>query len=828
MNLKIQVTRIIKSFLVMVVTLALIQGVLLFSNITITSEKARQVLVEQITILTKRDTYIEGHVRISVSLFPEVIVDRIHIKNVDDFDSEDFVSIAKARVKLSLIPLLTGRLVLDEIEAEDILVNLIVNKDGSNNWSLQHYRQQQSESTETRKESPGWFSERKRPSIGVFSLSDISIVLRDEKDEKTIEYKLSSLLVDLENITSPKAEISGSIQGYPYHASFVSDSMDDLGSGLVWNVRGKGRIANSKSEIHAVIQLTKQALEGNIDLNIFDVNLGLLLEHSGLIKLEGAASRELNIHVKLKGNDVTDALTNAVLDLDLQDGYFKWHARLKDETRVLKFSKARLQTAWEKPVKLQLDGKLFDEQIKLDFKTSRLSEFFDEMTELDVDLTADIAESNIILAGTVELPVTKERFQLDVIFKGKELEKLNKILNSELPPFNNYSLTGKITSNESGYIVRADDATIGDTHFNAVIVIDTNAFKPFWTVNLNSQKLQIKDFEFLDLEVEEMKASTIKESLKRTNVVTGKQPGWRLKKIVDNPRMHLDLSLNVEQVMAGDSALGSSILKLKMLDDTLMLENAELNIPGGKLKSSASFRIKDERVTGHLKLYIDKFEYGAVARYFVPGSPEGGVLSTRIDMQLDGPDFMHLFDDASGKLDVALWPRNTKSKIFDLWATNLFLIILPEIRKKESRMNCMVALMDIDEGIMKEDFFGIDTTRVWMTGNINVDFKQEYVKLSLYPRSKTAKLFAVQAPIRAEGGFDDIGLITSPVDLTAAYVSFITSPLHVPARRIFENKVPEDASEACERFFDREYVKQLKVKLEAEEQKEIDEWLDSD
>lgn len=140
----------------------------------------------------------------------------------------------------------------------------------------------------------------------------------------------------------------------------------------------------------------------------------------------------------------------------------------------------------------------------------------------------------------------------------------------------------------------------------------------------------------------------------------------------------------------------------------------------------------------------------------------------------------------------------------------------------------MVALMDIDEGIMKEDFFGIDTTRVWMTGNINVDFKQEYVKLSLYPRSKTAKLFAVQAPIRAEGGFDDIGLITSPVDLTAAYVSFITSPLHVPARRIFENKVPEDASEACERFFDREYVKQLKVKLEAEEQKEIDEWLDSD
>jgi hypothetical protein len=140
----------------------------------------------------------------------------------------------------------------------------------------------------------------------------------------------------------------------------------------------------------------------------------------------------------------------------------------------------------------------------------------------------------------------------------------------------------------------------------------------------------------------------------------------------------------------------------------------------------------------------------------------------------------------------------------------------------------MVALMDIDDGIMKEDFFAIDTTRVWMTGNINVDFKQEYVKLSLFPRSKTARLFAVQAPIRAEGGFNDIHMVTNPVDITAAYVSFITSPLHVPARRIFDRKVPADASEACERFFDREYVKQLKAKLDAEELKEIDEWLESD
>jgi hypothetical protein len=104
----------------------------------------------------------------------------------------------------------------------------------------------------------------------------------------------------------------------------------------------------------------------------------------------------------------------------------------------------------------------------------------------------------------------------------------------------------------------------------------------------------------------------------------------------------------------------------------------------------------------------------------------------------------------------------------------------------------------------------------------------EQVWLSLYPNSKTAKLFALEAPIRAEGSFDNIRLMTNPIDVTAAYISFITSPLHVPVRRIFDDKVPEDGSETCERLFDREYIRKLKEKLKAERQKDIDEWLEAD
>jgi hypothetical protein len=67
----------------------------------------------------------------------------------------------------------------------------------------------------------------------------------------------------------------------------------------------------------------------------------------------------------------------------------------------------------------------------------------------------------------------------------------------------------------------------------------------------------------------------------------------------------------------------------------------------------------------------------------------------------------------------------------------------------------------------------------------------------------------------------------NPVDLTGSYISFITSPLHVPARWIFSDKVPEDGSAVCEQLFDREYVEKLNAEVKIKDKKEIEEILES-
>jgi uncharacterized protein involved in outer membrane biogenesis len=786
------------------------------------------VLLHQIKTITQRDVVIDGDARIRISLFPELLVERIHIKNKEGFDQEDFITVAEVSVQIALLPLFTGKLHVEELAAEHAQVNLIHKVDGNYNWSFDHFIQPEKFTSKESREQTKQLRKRSRLSLSVFRLTDISIKYKNESYGEVIEKHIEHVVVDFEDREYPQAEITGSFQGYPYDIELLSGPLQTLASGLPWRVNGTGKIAGRKTSIDATMLLHDQSVEGNIELKVKDINLGLLLEQIGIITGEDAACRELNISAKLKGVNASEIAEKAELEIQLVSGYWKWRAVLKDEIRKLTFNKAMLRASWNKPVELHLDGKLFNEVIQADFNTNRLAEFFDDIEKLDVDLKARVAESDIALKGKLDLPVKKKGLYLDISLKGKDLEKLNRILNSELPPFNNYHLAGSISASEKGYIVKADDASIGNTHFKTAIVIDTSSFKPFWTVNIDSSRLQIKDFEFNEPIIKIPVTATITASLKQGGGESRDEPGRDLKKIVDDPKMHLDLNLKVEKVLAGESALGSSTIKLKLRDKTLILEDAEINLQGGKIKSAAAFYIENNKVRGALKLDIDKFNYGAIARYFIQDSRQDGVISTRIDLKLGGRDFFRLFDHATGKLDVALWPGNTKTKIFDVWASNLFLLILPEIRKKESSVNCLVALMDLNDGIMKEDLFLMDTTKVWMHGNINVNFVDESLRLSLYPRSKTAKMFAVQAPIRAGGSFTNIQLDTNPVDITVAYLSFITSPLHVPARWVFGDKIPEDASEKCEQFFDREYAMKLVEKIEAEEQKEIDELLDSD
>jgi uncharacterized protein involved in outer membrane biogenesis len=222
-----------------------------------------------------------------------------------------------------------------------------------------------------------------------------------------------------------------------------------------------------------------------------------------------------------------------------------------------------------------------------------------------------------------------------------------------------------------------------------------------------------------------------------------------------------------------------------------------------------------EGVKGHLKLDVDKFNYGVIYRYLRPQSVADGLITLKTDLSLEGKDLNSLMDNAKGTIDFAIWPKNIDASILNLWSVNLFLAILPKLKEEKSTLNCATVLLDIDNGEMSEELILVDSTKVWMHGNLKVSFPNKTVSLVLIPKSKKAKLFSLQAPVRVGGTFDDLGAQVKPFDLVGAYFSFVTSPLLAPVQRTFGSKIPADASELCGQFMDRKYLQKQKEEIKA-------------
>jgi len=822
-------TRLFKSLFILIAVLVLFVSMLDFVNLSFTLDSGRRFLVEQIKSYTGRDVRIDGEVKLTVSLIPQLLVHRIHISNPDGFSDEDFVTVNQVEIDLAMIPLLSGQLHFSDISADQAEINLVKKKDGSHNWSFENA----SRSSEQGQEKPTASDDRHNGvsqfSIEELQLTNVAIRYDDQSRGQVIETQLDQLMIELGDMTKPIAEINGHIQGFPYELTFVSDPLSAHSSGKPWFIHGTGYIAGKQTRLEANVQLVKNEIRAEAGINVRKVNLGLLLDRLGIISGRDAATDSVNVKVKVQGSDPVELYEQAEISLQLGKGYWRIQSTDAAQEKDFFFDKASSYTSWHKPVVLHLDGNYSGEAVKLDLKTNRLLEFFDEVQKLDIDLVSSIATTDITLKGTLDLPIVTKQFNLDLSVKGKNLERLNPIINAEFPPFKDFSLTGNLIANSKGFILKSAKASIGDTQLQASIVIDTSLEKPLWTINLSSRQIQLKDFAFENWSTTQTDTGTAEPREKKNGGRPWNEPLQRLEAIVRDPRMHLNLNLKVDKLLSGEDQLGKARFQLQLRDNAFSLQNADVEIPGGRIKTSISLSIDGTKASGQLLLDIDKLDYGITTRLFKPDSQVNGTISVRTDLQLGGNHFTHLLDDANGQLDFVLWPKNTRpAKALNLWATNLYLILLPELNKKESKVNCVVGLMDLVDGNMDEQLFAIDTTKLWINGNVDVDFKKEYLQLSLFPRSKTARLFSLQSPIRAQGSFSDISLLMNPLDLAGTYISFVTSPLTVPTRWIFGKKIPDDGSAECELLFDREYVKKLKAEVEKKEKQELEEIMESD
>jgi len=259
-----------------------------------------------------------------------------------------------------------------------------------------------------------------------------------------------------------------------------------------------------------------------------------------------------------------------------------------------------------------------------------------------------------------------------------------------------------------------------------------------------------------------------------------------------------ELSLTARQLRLHGAPLGKARFKLTLQGRRLSLDPLVIELPGGKINFSDEIVEQGANLASQLNLSVRNFTYGVLAKGRAPKAGAGGRLSLRIALTATAPRVSQFLANANGVIQLGIWPAELKDNAYALWAANLVFGLLRSLTKHyDSKVNCAIADLVINNGVLTQRKLIIDTSKLRVSGEAKINFKTKAIEVDLTPRAKTPQFFSLETPITIQGTFDDFSAGVAPGGMVGSVIQFATSPIFAPLRRLFGDTLPAHGKDVC-------------------------------
>ena len=465
-------------------------------------------------------------------------------------------------------------------------------------------------------------------------------------------------------------------------------------------------------------------------------------------------------------------------------------------------SKGLIEAQPKQPVHVDLDGLIDKTPIKIRLASGSVSELLRASSYVPFSMTAEVAGTHVGLSGKVSLPVSQRAVELQLSVSGARVNSLDELARTSLPHWGPYELQSRFRVSNAGYEMPGLALKVGASELKGNGSVMITGARPKIDLQLAAPRIQLDDFKLDGWALAEKKPAkeekklTVEELRNKAREATVRTE--EMLSPATLKRQDATLAVDVGEVLSGRDRLGSGSLRATLNDGKLALGPAEVTMPGGSAKLWLGYNPSTAGIALDAKVRVDRFDYGVLARRFKPESDLQGMFSLHMDLKSQTPSLERAMQNGDGRLDFAVWPKNMKSGIFDLWAVNLFVALIPAVDPAlASKVNCAVGRFDLKQGVLTEDAILIDTSRMRVTGTGRVDFATESVSLKLSPKPKKPQFFSLAAPVEVNGKVTNpkIGVGAATVAGTAA--KLFTSIITTPFERLFAKEIPRDGNDVC-------------------------------
>jgi uncharacterized protein involved in outer membrane biogenesis len=531
-----------------------------------------------------------------------------------------------------------------------------------------------------------------------------------------------------------------------------------------------------------------------------NVDLGKMLRTMRLAEDLDAAVDALRVQVLGRGRTLAELLERSSIDARLEGGAWRIHGPAgRRVLATIRLKEALAAAPPGKPVTLRIDGTLDEQPVAVRVTSGTLADFGPAAKFAPFSATAEAAGTRLALDGRVALPVSQATAVLKFDLSGAKLDSLNALAGTRLPPWGPWSASGPLRVTPNAYEVPDLDVRVGASRLAGQAKIDLARDKPRLEMKVGAPRVQLDDFRLDGWSAVEAKdaapsgVDAIREQAK--GAATQVQA---LASADVLARFDADVDVEVAEVLSGADRMGDGRLRAQVTEGRVFIGPAEVNIPGGTVRLSTLYEPSAAGVRVRTGAYVENFDYGILARRLRPGTAAQGLFSMNLELGSRAPSLAKVMEHANGRIDIAVWPQQLSSGVFDLWAVNVFLAALPAVDPSEEPVvNCVVARFNLRDGKLSDDAIIIDTSRMRVTGKGGADFRDETLAFRLQPQAKSAQFFSLATPVDVTGTLTDFRVGPSVGDVLLTLGRFFGSLVVVPFEWLTEGPIPRDGADVC-------------------------------
>jgi len=534
------------------------------------------------------------------------------------------------------------------------------------------------------------------------------------------------------------------------------------------------------------------------------VDVGQMLRRLALAQTIEASAGRLVVHGVARGSRLGDLLVRSELLGEITAGRVALRDRNTGARADIALDKGTLRADAGAPLRLSLDGGLDGVPIGIELQSGTLVELAQTDRPVPFALRATTAQATLRIDGRLARPVTDRAATFALNLEGPRVDSLSRLARVSLPPWGPYALSGRLAVSNRGYEVADMSLRVGRSELRGRGSLDTTVAPPRIDVLLESPTVQLDDFRLGDWWPVERKPAAASAPMTveqvRARALEASEQAGRLLSPEVLRRQDASLVVRVERVQSGADTLGSGWLIAKVEQGRADVGPVQVDVPGGRASLWLSYAPTERDVAAQVRVKVDAFDYGVLARRIMPKTDLRGLFSLDVDVSGRAPTLARVMEHGQGTIDFSVWPENLRAGVFDLWAANLFVALAERVDpSSSSKVNCAIGRFVLSDGVLTERQILLDTTRVRVQGKGQVAFRDERVELKLQPRPKQAQFFSLATPIGVQGSFRDYRIGVDAADVLATLGSFATSLLWVPVQKLAGDEVPADGRDVCRR-----------------------------